>query len=51
MKESIKNSNIINEIADRIEWSKLNENQKWKLFNIAKWEKCFNINLKEKSTI
>ena len=45
MKESIKNSNIINEITDRIEWSKLNENQKWKLFNIAKWEKCFDVNI------
>jgi asparagine synthase (glutamine-hydrolysing) len=46
MKEEIKNSIIINKISNDINFNKLNEKQKWKLFNIARWEKIFNVKIK-----
>jgi asparagine synthase (glutamine-hydrolysing) len=48
IQESIKNSNILNEVAYKIEFNSLNEIQKWKLFNIAKWEEIYNVSWKEK---
>ncbi len=45
MKETISNSIIIQRIADRIDFTKLDEKQKWKLFNIAKWEEIYNVRI------
>ena len=48
MKESIENSKILNTIVDEIKYTKLDDNQKWKLFNIAKWEEIYNVSWREK---
>lgn len=49
MKESIKNSKILNSIVDDIKYTKLDDNQKWKLFNIAKWEEIYNVSWGKKN--
>lgn len=48
MKESVKNSRILNIIVDELKYIKLDDNQKWKLFNIAKWEEIYDVSWKEK---
>jgi asparagine synthase (glutamine-hydrolysing) len=45
MEDSILNSNIINKLTDNIDFHKLDEKQKWKLFNIAKWEEIYNVKI------
>jgi asparagine synthase (glutamine-hydrolysing) len=45
MEDSILNSNIINKLTDNIDFHKLDEKQKWKLFNIAKWEEIYNVEI------
>lgn len=45
MQESIKNSIILNTIINEIRYKKLDENQKWKLFNISKWEQVYNVKI------
>jgi len=43
----IKRSNIINTlICKKINYEKLDDIQKWKLFNIAKWERLYNVKIK-----
>jgi len=46
MKKSIEKSKIVNEIIDKIDFDELDRVQRWKLFNIAKWEEiyCVKIN-------
>ena len=46
MKKSIEKSKIVSEITDKIDFDKLDKVQRWKLFNIAKWEEvyCVKIN-------
>ena len=45
--EELKNSNILNEICDMKKLSKklkrMDNNLKWRLYNIAIWEKKFNV--------
>lgn len=48
MKESVKNSRILNIIVDELKYIKLDDNQKWKLFNIARWEEIYDVSWKEK---
>ena len=45
MKKQIGNSKIIEEIADKISFNTLDKVQKWKLFNIAKWEEIYNVEI------
>lgn len=45
MKKIIKKSNIINKISNNIEFDKLDNKQKWKIFNIAKWEQIYNVKI------
>lgn len=49
MQEMIMNSKIIREIIfiNTINFEKLDKNQKWKLFNIAKWEEIYNVSWRE----
>ena len=46
MKESIEGSSILKEISNHILFDGLDEKQKWKFFNIAKWEKIYNVKIK-----
>jgi asparagine synthase (glutamine-hydrolysing) len=46
MKTSINTSKIIQQISNTIDFDTLNEKQKWKLFNIAKWEHIYNVSIK-----
>lgn len=45
MEKAIQDSNIIKEITSHLEFKKLNEKQKWKFFNIAKWEQIYNVRI------
>jgi len=45
IKESIESSGIIKEITHNLNINSLNEKQKWKLFNIAKWEQVYNVKI------
>ena len=45
MKKSIEKSKIVGQIADTIDFDKLDKVQKWKLFNIAKWEEIYNVEI------
>lgn len=45
MIHSIEKSRIIREITDKIDFDKLNKLQKWKLFNIAKWEELYSVEI------
>ncbi|DAB39837.1 MAG TPA: asparagine synthase (glutamine-hydrolyzing) [Sulfurovum sp. UBA12169] len=46
MKTAIEESNIIKMIAvKKVEFDKLDIEQKWKLFNIAKWEQIYNVKI------
>lgn len=45
IEESIKKSNIVQKITNEIDFKKLDENQKWKLYNIAKWEEIYNVKI------
>jgi len=45
MKESIEKSKIVSEICNDIDFGKLNSIQKWKLFNIAKWEEIYRVKI------
>ncbi|MCG3670036.1 asparagine synthase (glutamine-hydrolyzing) [Aliarcobacter butzleri] len=44
---SISKSKIITEISDSINLNKLDLNQKWKLFNISKWEDLYKVSWRE----
>lgn len=43
--KSIKKSKILTIISNGIDFDKLETNQKWKLFNIAKWEQIYNVEI------
>jgi len=43
MIDAIENSKMLNIILDSFDYKKLNDIQKWKLFNIAKWEEIYKI--------
>lgn len=45
MNNTIQNSLIIQKISNDIDYTKLDEKQKWKLFNIAKWEQIYNVEI------
>jgi len=45
MKLAIDNSTIIGEISCGIKFEKLNQHQRWRLFNIAKWEELYDVKL------
>lgn len=45
MKDAIKKSKIINIISGNFNFNKLDKNQKWKLYNIAKWEQIYNVKI------
>jgi len=48
MSQEIKNSKILNEILiDDFDFSLLDDKQKWKLFNIAKWEQLYDVKVGE----
>ncbi|WP_418180400.1 asparagine synthase (glutamine-hydrolyzing) [Aliarcobacter lanthieri] len=47
LKELIQSSKILNTIIDEIKYVELDDKQKWKLYNIAKWEIYFKIKIKE----
>ena len=49
MKKSIENSTIIKKISKNIDFNTLDDIQKWKLYNVAKWELIYDVKLKEKS--
>ena len=42
---TIAKSVIIKRITNRLDLAKLNSNQKWKLYNIAKWEEIYNVKI------
>ncbi|PKN89346.1 MAG: asparagine synthase (glutamine-hydrolyzing) [Deltaproteobacteria bacterium HGW-Deltaproteobacteria-1] len=46
--ETIHHSKILSEVSDnsRININNLDNRQKWKLFNIAKWEKIYNVSIR-----
>lgn len=44
---SVNESKIINKISDSISFNKLDLNQKWKLFNISKWEEIYSVSWRE----
>ncbi|NKQ41716.1 MAG: asparagine synthase (glutamine-hydrolyzing) [Sulfurovum sp.] len=46
IEKMIDNSKIINTVTDNIDFNKLNEIQKWKLFNIAKWEQIYGVEIR-----
>jgi asparagine synthase (glutamine-hydrolysing) len=43
--KSIRSSKILNTVSNEIDYAKLDENQKWKLFNISKWEQIYNVKI------
>ncbi len=45
MENTILKSKILNEITNTIILNKLDNHQKWKLFNIAKWEEIYNVKI------
>ena len=45
MQSVVDNSIIIKTISKKIEFSNLDDNQKWKLFNIAKWEELYAVSI------
>jgi len=47
MNNVIKDSKIIMKISQSIDFTKLDNIQKWKLYNIAKWEELFNVKMHE----
>jgi asparagine synthase (glutamine-hydrolysing) len=46
MKNSINNSSIINTIANKLDFNTIDKYQKWKLFNIAEWERIYDVQIK-----
>jgi asparagine synthase (glutamine-hydrolysing) len=46
IKNTIQNSIILKEICIEIPYELLDNTQKWKLFNVAKWENIYNVNIK-----
>jgi asparagine synthase (glutamine-hydrolysing) len=46
MQNCINNSSIIDEIINKLDFNKIDKHQKWKLFNIAKWERIYNVKIK-----
>lgn len=48
MKKTIYSSILLSSILNKnFEFSKLDNKQKWKLFNIAKWERLYNIQIEQ----
>ena len=45
--EAVNKSIILSEILNAIDFKKLDLTQKWKLFNIAKWEEIYNVSWRE----
>jgi len=45
MKDTIKKSKIIDKICNNFNFNRLDKNQKWKLYNIAKWEQIYNVKI------
>ena len=45
MQSVVDNSIIIKTISKKIEFNNLDDNQKWKLFNIAKWEELYAVSI------
>ena len=46
MVDSVEGSNLIGELCNDFDFDKLNDVQQWKLFNLAKWEKLFDVRIK-----
>lgn len=46
MHQSIKNSNIIKKIKKEVTYNRLSLSQKWRLYNVAKWEEIYSIHIK-----
>ena len=46
--EAVNKSIILSEILNAIDFKKLDLTQKWKLFNIAKWEEIYNVSWRKK---
>ena len=47
MKETIRSSSIVSEITYNVDFDKIDEKHKWKLYNIAKWEEVYNVQTRE----
>ncbi len=45
MRQSIEKSTIVTQITDAIDFDKLDKVQRWKLFNIARWENIYNVKI------
>ena len=45
MRESIQNSFILEKITDKIDFNKIDNLGKWRLFNIAKWEEIYHVKI------
>ena len=45
IRESIQNSLILEKIADKIDFNKIDNLGKWRLFNIAKWEEIYHVKI------
>lgn len=43
--KSIEKSKILKVVSNKIDYAKLDDNQKWRLFNIAKWEQMYNVKI------
>ncbi|WP_419773856.1 asparagine synthase (glutamine-hydrolyzing) [Halarcobacter sp.] len=43
MKNSVENSILISTISNKFDWNHLDKTQKWRLFNISKWENIYNV--------
>ena len=46
--EAVNKSIILSEILNAIDFKKLDLTQKWKLFNIAKWDEIYNVSWRKK---
>ena len=45
MKEQIESSKIISELTEKLDFETLSKIQKWKLYNIAKWEEIYRVEI------
>ena len=46
MQNCINSSSIVNEIINKLDFNTIDKHQKWKLFNIAEWEKIYNVQIR-----
>jgi asparagine synthase (glutamine-hydrolysing) len=45
MQNCINSSSIVNEIINKLDFNTIDKHQKWKLFNIAEWERIYNVKI------